>query len=91
MDSFYTFLCRIVVTIIQSHNLEYPLFNFEMFSSLIKIAIEVNRSVLDDIIMPAIGINIANVFEIIVEADPKKISVIIINIFFLFKDFYFFS
>ena len=47
-----------------------------------EIAIEVNRAVELDITIPALGYNIDKVLELIVEADPIKISVIIYNIFF---------
>ena len=41
-----------------------------MYSFVIKIAILVNRAVLDDIILPAPGIINPNVEELIVEPDP---------------------
>ena len=37
---------------------------------VIEIAIEVNRVVLDDIIIPKLGFSIADVNELVVEADP---------------------
>ena len=42
-----------------------------------------------DIKTPTLGFNIANVLELIVEADPKKVSVIVNDTFFLFKLFNF--
>ena len=62
-----------------------------MYSLVIEIAILVNSTVLLEIIIPALGFNTANVLELIVEADPIKIYVIINNIFFLFKLLYFFQ
>ena len=48
-----------------------------MYSFVSKIAIDVNRAVQDDMIIPALGLNNAKVLEFNVEADPSKISVII--------------
>ena len=45
--------------------------NFERYSIVIKLAIIVNKAVLDDLLTPALGLNIANVLDFIVEADPK--------------------
>ena len=56
---------------------------------MIKIAIDVKRAVLDDIIMPALGFNIAKVLKLIVEAFPNKILVIIFKILFLFNPSFF--
>ena len=60
-----------------------------MYSLVIKIAIEVNRAVELDMIMPAIGLKNASVLEVIVEADPNKTSIVNIITFFLLKLFYF--
>ena len=76
------------MTLIQSRNLVYRTFNFDIYSFVIKIAL----LVLIEIIIPAPGI-IKPIVELpIVDPDPIKISisVIINNIFFLF-DLYFFS
>ena len=50
----------------------------------------VNRAVLIEIAIPAIGFNIAVVLELIVEADPIKIPVISKNTSCLFQDISFF-
>ena len=61
-----------------------------MCSLVIKIAILVHRAVVIEIIIPALRFNIADVLELIVEADPIKNPVITSNTFFLFKLLYFF-
>ena len=68
----------------------YRIFNFEMYSLMIKVAILVNRAVLDDIIIPAPGLINPNVEVLIADPDPINILVIINNILFLFEDLYFF-
>ena len=55
-----------------------------------KIAILDNKAVLLDIILPTPGLIKANDEELIVEADPIYISVIINKTLFLFNDLYFF-
>ena len=55
-----------------------------MYSIVIEIAIDVRRAVLLDMIIPTLGLTIDSVLEVIVEADPNKISVIINDTFFLF-------
>ena len=61
-----------------------------MYSFVIKIAIDVNKAVLDEIILPAPGLIKPIADELTVEAPPTRISVIINNTFFLFKLLYFF-
>ena len=51
--------------------------------------IYVIRAVLDGITIPTLGFNNANVLELMLGADPIKISVIV-NEIFLFKLLYFF-
>ena len=63
----------------------YRVFNFEMYSLVIKIAILVKSAVLLEIMVPALGFNTANVHDFFVEADLKKVSVISKNFFFLVK------
>ena len=65
-------------------------FNFEKYSFVIKIAIVVNKAVLDDITKPTDGIIIDKVELIIVESPLFKTSVEINNTFSLFKLLYFF-
>ena len=90
IDCFKVFSYNIVITIIQSRNLVYRIFNFDMYSFVIKIAILVNRAVLDEITMPAPGL-INPIVEVpTAEALRTSISEIIKSIFFLFKDLYFF-
>ena len=57
---------------------------------MINIAIEVNKAVLDEIIMPKPGLIKPIVEDPFADPDPIEISEIINNIFFLFKDLYFF-
>ena len=61
-----------------------------MHSFVIKIAILVNRAVLDEITIPAPGL--IKAIDELPTADPgtTSISVMINNNFFLFNDFYFF-
>ena len=61
-----------------------------MYSFVVKIAIDAKRAVELDIITPTLGFNIANVLDLIVQADPIKTSVIFENTF-LFKLLYFLS
>ena len=44
------------MTIIQSRSLVYRIFNFEMYSLVIKIATLVNKAVLLEILIPAPGL-----------------------------------
>ena len=74
-----------VITLIQSRSFVYRIFNFEIYSFVIKIAILVNRAVLDEIILPAPGLLKPNVDEPTAEALPSINSVIINKNFFLFK------
>ena len=74
------------MTLIQSCNLVYRTFNFNIYSFVIEIAL----LVLIEIIIPAPAL-IKPIVELpIVHSAPIKTSVIINNIFFLF-DLYFFS
>ena len=61
-----------------------------MYSLVIKIAILVNKAVLDEITIPAPGL--IRAIDELPTADPAptRISVIINNTFFLFKFLYFF-
>ena len=61
-----------------------------MYSLVIKIAILVNKAVLDEIIIPAPGLTNPIVEEPTAIPVPTSISVIINNTFFLFKFLYFF-
>ena len=60
-----------------------------MYSLVIKIAILVNRAVLDEITIPAPVLIKPNVELPIADPGPIKISVIINKTFFLFKLLYF--
>ena len=53
-----------------------------MYSFVIKIAVDANRAMELDNVKPAIGFKIGNVLEIILEADPIRISLINNNTFF---------
>ena len=61
-----------------------------MYSVVINIAIDVNKAVLDGIILPAPELINPIVELSIADPDPIKISVTINNIFFLFIFLYFF-
>ena len=58
-----------VITLIQSLNFVNRIFNFQMYSFVIKRAKDVNKPVLLEMIIPAFGFNIDNVLELIVEAE----------------------
>ena len=77
------FSCWSVISLIQLRNLVYLIFNFEMGSLVINIAILVIKAVLLEIIMPAPGLINPIVEVLIVEALPTSISVIIDNTFFI--------
>ena len=77
------------MTLIQSLNLLYRIFNFEIKSLVIIMAILVNTAVLDEITIPALGLTKTIVELPIAEPVPTSISVIISNIFFFFKLLYF--
>ena len=82
IEVFKVFSYNQVITLIQSLNLVYRIFNFEVYSLVIKIAILINSAVLLEILIPALRFITANVLELIAEADPIKISVLINNTFF---------
>ena len=69
--------------------LRVPFSSFDMYSFVIKIAILLNRAVVDEIKKPAP--RLINPFaELpIADPDPVRTSVIIHNFFFLFKFLYF--
>ena len=79
-----------MIKLIQSRNFLYLIFNLELYSFVIKLAILLNKAVLDDITMPTDGLNIDKVELVIGEPPPIKISVIINNTLFLFNDLFFF-
>ena len=78
------------MTLIQSRGFVYLIFNLLIYSLVINIAILVTKAVLLEIIIPAPGLIKPIVDELTVKADPTSISVIINNIFFLFKLLHFF-
>ena len=90
IEVFKNFSYNKVITLIQSLRLLYLIFNFDMNSLVINIAINVIGAVLLGRRKPALAFNIANVLQLFVAADPVKISVVINNTSFLFK-FLFFS
>ena len=69
----------------QSLSLVYLIFNFGIHSLVFKIATLVNRAVLFEIIIAAHGLIEPVVEELIAEAEPIIISVIITSIFFVSK------
>ena len=81
LDCFKVFSNSSVITLIQSRNLVYLIFTFEMYSLVIKIAILVNRGVLDEITIPAPGL--IKAIDELPTADPAPTSIsVIININF---------
>ena len=78
------------MTLIQSLNLDYLVFNLLIYSFVIKIAIEVNKA--EQVVMgiPIDGLISEKVLDVIANPLPIKISVIINKTFFLFKFLYFF-
>ena len=76
------------MTIIQSPNLVYRIFNLLIYSLVINLAILVSKAVLLERIIPARGL-IKLIVELpTVETLPTRISVIINNTFFLFRALY---
>ena len=68
---------------IQARNLVHRIFSFDMYSFVIKIAMDVDRAVLLEITMPTLGF-IKPIVEVpIADPDPIKISVIINKIFLI--------
>ena len=87
---FNVFSCSKVTTLIQSRNFVYLFLIFEMFSFVIKIAINVKRAVELVNTIRMLGFN-NDIVEIpIADPDPNKFSVIINNTFFFLRIFYFF-
>ena len=78
------------MTLIQSRSFVYPIFKFNMYSFMIKVAILVNKAVLLEIIIPTPELIKPHVEQPIADPYPIKFSVIVNNLFFLFSDFYFF-
>ena len=74
----------------RSRNLVYRIFNFDMYSFVIKIAILVNKGVLLEIIIPAP--RLIKAIDELPTADPAPtiVSVVIINSFFFLNFLYFF-
>ena len=90
IDSFKILPYSSVITIIQSRNLIYRIFNFDMYSLVIKIATLVNKAVLIEIIIPAPG-KIKHIVELPIALPvPTSYSVKFNNTLFSFKAFYFF-
>ena len=50
------------------------IFNFDLYSFVIKIAVEVSRAVLDEIMIPTLGLTIDKVVVVTVEIPPNKTS-----------------
>ena len=71
-----------------SRNLLCPVFVFELYSFVIKIAMEVNRAVLLVNTISTLGLSIAKADFFIVKSDPTKFSVIINSNLFLSEFFY---
>ena len=76
------------MTLIQSLNLVYLIFNLLIYSFVIKIAIEVNKAEQLAMGIPIDGLISEKVLEVIADPDPIKISLIINNTFFLNKNSY---
>ena len=85
MEVFKVFSYKNVKTLIQSRNLVYLVFNFDMYSFVIKIAKLNSKAVLLEIIIPAPGL-IKPIVELpTAEADTTSISTITKSVFFLIK------
>ena len=82
IDCFNVFSNNKVITLIQYLNFLYRIFSFELYSLVIKIALLVNKAVLDDIIIPTDGLIEDKVELVFVEPPPIKISVIFNITFF---------
>ena len=78
------------MTLIQSRNYVYLIFNLLIYSLAINTAMLINRAVLLEIILTEPGLIKPIVELLIVEADPINISAIINFNFFSFKLLYFF-
>ena len=78
------------MTLIQSLNFVNLVFNSLIYSLVIRIAIPVNRAVLDEITVPAPGLSKPIVDEPTAEADPTSISVKINNTSFYLNSYTFF-
>ena len=91
-EFFSVFPLKRVVTLIQSDILVCLISNLDMYLFVLKLAIDVNRVVLDDITIPRLGLTIDRVQLVIVEAYPNNVSEIFKNIFsyflILYKFFY---
>ena len=57
-----------------STTLVHVIFIFEMYSCVIRIAIDVNRAVLLDVKVPALGFKLANVLLVMLKHLPIKIQ-----------------
>ena len=90
IDSFNVFSYNNVIKFIQSLSLVYSIFNFEMYSFVMRIARDVIKMVELVIITPILGFSNDIVEVPIADPDPAKISVTIKRIFFLFKLLYLF-
>ena len=85
-----SFHIKKVITLIQSRNFVYLIFNFDIYSLVIKIAILVNKAVEEVNTILILGFDNDIVEVPIADPDPTNNSVIINNTFFLFRDLNFF-
>ena len=74
-----------IVTSIQFLNFVYHVFNFELFSIVIKRALDVTRAVLPVMTIPTLGFNIDYTGDVFAEPDPLRNSMTIRSIFYSFK------
>ena len=87
IDCFNNYSYDRVITFIQSLSLVHRIFNFDMYSFVIKTAIDVITAVLLVKKIPTLGLSLYNADIVIVEPDPNNISVITNNTFFFLKNF----
>ena len=82
IDFFNVFSYNKVITFFQSHNFVYLIFNFDIYSLVIKLAILVNKAVELVKTTPILGFNNEIVEVPIADPDPTNILVTINKIFF---------
>ena len=90
MDSSNVFSYNKVITSIQSRSFVYLIFNFDIYSFVIKIARDVSKAEEEVNTTPMLGFNYDIVEVPIADPDPIKISVKFSRNFFLFNDLFFF-
>ena len=88
INSFNVFSYSKVTTLIHSPNFVYFIFNLLIYSFVIKIAIDVRRTVELVSTIPILGLIIEIVELVMIDPDLNNFLVIINKTFFLFKIFF---